>query len=1623
MESPSSSKVTVEYFDPAGVFPLLSPSLLSRLPLRNLHWKSPSRPLRSISSLHVELVPHGQPAPPERASASGELSRPQSASSIELTSGPATLSRSQSHPTTDLKSLPSASTRITGGPVKERRHQIPGLRRTPYLKILLVRCDDNETYKATSRKQIREWVKEHTPPAQSSSSKIPDNHDAFEWLILHVVLPSTPAAAQPRWSGSAGADPGTSAERPSSASRWPGRGSSTILEKIRADFNGSNKTSTDRVAQVRLHKTDVPPHLAQTMIKSPATAGDDPQERETAWSDLISKLKSLILSSFDLRVSQYEEDIREKDAQRSLPGWNFCTFFVLKEGLARGFESVGLVEDALIGYDELAAGLDSILQHEASDERARGQGDTFISFTDSLWQKFESTSESRQSRARHAESSTADDTSESGIPVEVADELPLNTQNKNYRDLILSNNISVFDFQCYIFARQKSLLLRLGNASSSRAKPSSSDATRETVQARSKADPWGTAASIEEKEDLSMLAEICARAAEFTTAGARTMRRDLLSGYANSLAEHTESQSQHGASGDRSHPRSEQVEQRIDDLVCSWIFSVSQQILAETATSQVHIPSSLITPKDLKSMSTTSDVAEGQGFESIPGAATSMHPTRTSSIPSKSPAGMASTPGAVPQGAKPMDSEGWFSQTQNRPPPGEQFLKAGLEDLATNRAELYLLCRHALHKAGRRLGWSAGWKTVPDGFEGVDLAVASSERAEEPVLSHSDNAPEASSRGSFQGGYDQLLSTAMQKEMSFYSLYVILTEKALRHFVVGNRTRSWQRLVADLAAISFRQQLFDKAATYLTRLTNFYSETDWSMLEMPMLKMYASCVKELGRKEEYVHTMIELLAKSITEEEIRSSGSQRTDRRQRSMQRTNKVGLLDDESASATNYYIQQLLAYSVQLPYKVMVPATKFFDSIETIPIVHHFGDQDGFRLQLKTRLLLNGEMMANAVKVKLTGWRDGQLRDVLLENSSGVIFRRGTQRIWVETNAVVYGVYCVQQILLELENVVLVQEEPPTTVSAGPLEPVPAAAPTSNEGCRIICYPRSEALDVKIRVPRHICLHDARSLDIILETGRNNVQKGELRIRAASAGLRLRTAEAQLVKGDVHITSQSRPGVIEFGEISADGTIAWRIPYALEVELAELSVKVEIAYTTDKGDFLFSRPAALPTALPIGVSVQDIFKRKAFFCKFTVSSAGFAPLRLLQSKLEESETFDVEAGPPVGYPMLVFPEQPASLAYKLSFRSSQDRERRLSRERRPLALTIDYRCLDEEIHDAAELAFCSALKESPYWRYKRLLSPMLLSRLHDVLQPTDLERAGLLGHSVPPSYKEAQWTEVLHAIPTANRQEAGIWLRKWHEGHAVIPVSAGAATAAVRTIVIPVDVPQMHVLHTAKLRFGAGNGRDNVMTKVGDILAATVDVRHTGRWGSVYDSDAKKRDSHMPLESVYEIHADPDVWIVGGPRRVRFSAKVRHHHFYEGSISILHATQEDEIVTFPLMLIPLQAGHHLLPTVDIQAVNQRDGQGARAGLSSAIKALHQNSQSLEPHGRSRPSKGAGSIGSPTMTPGKPAEPEEATTRETDYLNLGQTIFVVPETRSTTMALEVDRGGIVVPASAVIND
>ena len=452
----------VEYYDPDGLFPHVSKQLQGHLPLRNLHWSPSGRPVRSIPALHLDFAP-GSRVPKKTQGDAG------------------------------------------------RRHQLPGLQQTPFLKIFILRCDDKDSYKSQKRDALRSWMSENVQlPPQGKNAAKRENHDAFEWLVLHVVLPNTVAATEPRWTRDS-TDLEVPKEKTSTGAKWPGKKPRSILERLRSDFNSSSKSAPDRIAQVRLKKEEIPLDIGPEL--PPPTAStylESAKDSEHAWADLTNKLKSLILQSFSLRVAEYEEDIHERDLQRSLPGWNFNTFFILKEGLAKVFESIGLVDEALRGYEELAVGLDSIIDESLSTETST-HSTTFLDYTN----EFSSILDAASGKELSA---TAKQSIASALRT------PLDGERKPYREMIVANQISVFDFQCYILARRIFLMIQKAKLSSK-------------IPQRTIANHSNLAVNGEEKslvnadfEDVNLLADICQLGTDSVPQLSRLLRRDLSEG-------------------------------------------------------------------------------------------------------------------------------------------------------------------------------------------------------------------------------------------------------------------------------------------------------------------------------------------------------------------------------------------------------------------------------------------------------------------------------------------------------------------------------------------------------------------------------------------------------------------------------------------------------------------------------------------------------------------------------------------------------------------------------------------------------------------------------------------------------------------------------------------------------------------------------------------------------------------------------------------------------------------------------------------------------------------------------------------------------------------------------------
>jgi len=55
-------------------------------------------------------------------------------------------------------------------------------------------------------------------------------------------------------------------------------------------------------------------------------------DNPATWAEFVNKLKEGLIYAFDSAIIQREEEVIRSENQQAMPGWNYCTFFILKVG-------------------------------------------------------------------------------------------------------------------------------------------------------------------------------------------------------------------------------------------------------------------------------------------------------------------------------------------------------------------------------------------------------------------------------------------------------------------------------------------------------------------------------------------------------------------------------------------------------------------------------------------------------------------------------------------------------------------------------------------------------------------------------------------------------------------------------------------------------------------------------------------------------------------------------------------------------------------------------------------------------------------------------------------------------------------------------------------------------------------------------------------------------------------------------------------------------------------------------------------------------------------------------------------------------------------------------------------
>lgn len=324
----------------AAQLPVTIASLSTQLPLRNLHWRPPAAPSLSSTS--------SAPPPP-------------------------------------LRTLPALRVRLVALSAWAAAPDASELERWPYVNLFFVSCDDSDLYRAQVRNEIRAWLAAlPTPASDTSAPRAPH-------MIVYVPMP----AVAPGAAASAGAKSGMG--------RFMSSGKSSVLEKLRADFNSSQCE-----------------HVV-ALSRRPAPSDPDP----ALWVDVLARIKALTLERLTLvvdaqcaAVDAYEQQVSE-GAPKAAPVGGLVTRY---EALITTLERLGLLEDAARWYDALRARALATLAQQ-----------------------------------RGALAPGGDEPGDDSL-------LLLGPLRKPYASLLASESITRFDLLCYLYARHAMLLGALGDA-------------------------------------------------------------------------------------------------------------------------------------------------------------------------------------------------------------------------------------------------------------------------------------------------------------------------------------------------------------------------------------------------------------------------------------------------------------------------------------------------------------------------------------------------------------------------------------------------------------------------------------------------------------------------------------------------------------------------------------------------------------------------------------------------------------------------------------------------------------------------------------------------------------------------------------------------------------------------------------------------------------------------------------------------------------------------------------------------------------------------------------------------------------------------------------------------------
>ncbi len=694
------------------------------------------------------------------------------------------------------------------------------------------------------------------------------------------------------------------------------------------------------------------------------------------------------------------------------------------------------------------------------------------------------------------------------------------------------------------------------------------------------------------------------------------------------------------------------------------------------------------------------------------------------------------------------------------------------------------------------------------------------------------------------------LLEALASREAFDALYMVVVEREVAAWMTGGRTKNVLLLRGVLGALQFARAQYQESYDTFRSLPDAYGEEGWNLVEEHQLVLLLECHARLGRAydEQWAKNAVMLLrAKALGSRSSFSfvgslatlSSSSEWASEERLWAQVRKAAEQFAEQQPVTGYpgfIVRPLRSQTEQLDDEDASKLAVTIESHVSIPV-----EVDDVRLSL-----VGGGARRNA---------GGGGGEPLVFSSGPVTVNPGRSRLDLYMPSPPPGRYVVDSAQVRIANLCF-QEN----FGRSPqMTPTPGSPLDEDRIARIVNVPEDgEALYASLSLPQHVSLDQQRCAELTIESGRNHVDVAEVSLALLDGTPLGGLPSAELVEQQddaLSLTVVEDNARIQVHGVAPQTSARILIPLMESSPDGVLRLSVVVDYVTQKRPEItrrFRRKLELRIALPLGVNVQDFFRARSLFSKFSISSGGVSTLHLRSAELQGSaDGYEVSSSRMSEQGTVVTPKQPALFVFKIARKERADADAAQQEEGGSgLRLTLTYRTMPEEARGLLLSVLDEVLDKAGRSQVRSSLRKCLARALGRLVEDRlDVERYSMTGEIWAADFIERAWhiTCDRWGLAESAPERAAIVAAVKETMARALQMTPGAERKLTslpwRTLTIPVDVPEMGVVNSVSLKLDAAT----FPLIVGQPYSATLTIKSSFAWGSP-EPPAKAQTSLAP-------------------------------------------------------------------------------------------------------------------------------------------------------------------------------